>query len=102
MRNRRVQLKPALRIHVVPGVDARAAARDFLDDGAVGIDDIAENMYEVIWDEVLEALGHVADEIGIRRQRVETRIGPVFVLRNGALWTAARAKAAVVGTRGRP
>lgn len=87
---------------MVPGVNARAGARDFLANGAVGIDDIAENMYDVIWDEVLEILGHVADAAAIRRQRIETSIGPVFVLRDGTLWTAAKARATVLDMRGRP
>ena len=91
-----------MKIHVVPGVDARAAARDLLANGAVGIDDIAENMYDLIWDEIVEALGHGADETAIRRQRVATAIGPVFVLRDAALWTAAQVRAAVHEMRGHP
>ncbi len=98
----RLHLKEALKIHVVPGVDAQAAARDLLQNGAVGVDDIGENTYDLIWDEILDALGHVADEIAIRRQRIETRIGPVFVLRNATLWTAAKARAAVLEMRGDP
>jgi hypothetical protein len=98
----RSQLKKTLKIHVVPGVDARAGARDFLVNGAVGIDDIAEDMYEVIWEEILEELGHAADGMAIRRQRIETRTGPVFVFRDGALWTAANARAAVLDVQGLP
>ncbi len=101
MADRPRHLKRALKIHVVPGVDARAAARDFRAQGAVGVDDIAANMYDVIWDEILELLGHDADAIAIRRQRIDTRIGPVFVLRDGTLWTAAEARAAVLDLRGR-
>ena len=102
MDHTRLQLKRALKIHVVPGVDPRAAARDFLANGAVGIDDIAENMYDVIWDDILDVLGHVADETAIRRQRIETGIGPVFVLRDGTRWRASETRAAVLGMRGRP
>ncbi|MEQ8765474.1 MAG: hypothetical protein RL885_16220 [Planctomycetota bacterium] len=43
-----------LKIHVAP--HARTAARDLMNDGAVGIDDIGENLYDVIRDEILEEL----------------------------------------------
>ncbi len=90
-----------MRIHVVPGVDARAAARDLLETDAVGIDDIAENLYDVIRDEILEELGHAGDELDLRTQRVDTPIGPVFVLRNADVWSAKEARVAVLASRGR-
>jgi len=87
-----------MRIHVTPGVDARQAAQDLLETGAVGIDDISENLYDVIHYEILDQLGHIGDELDIRTQRVETAIGPVFVLRAAATWSAAGARRAVLAT----
>lgn len=89
-----------MEIHCVPGVDAAAAARDLFRDGAVGIDDIAENIYDVLHEEILEELGHLADGLDIRTQRVATSIGPVFVLRNARAWSAAEARRAVLAARG--
>ncbi len=91
-----------MRIHVVPGVDARAAARDLLETGAVGIDDIAENMHDVIHDEILDELGNAADGLDLRAQRVDTAMGPVFVLRDADRWSAAKARNVVLRDRGRP
>jgi len=90
-----------IKIHVAPGMDARKAAHDLLKDGAVGIDDIGENLYDVIRDEIIEELGHVADEIDIKTQRVDTSIGPVFVLRDANIWTAAKARKAVLMSWGK-
>ncbi len=90
-----------MRIHVVPGVDARAAARDLLETAAVGIDDIAENLYDVVRDEILEELGHAGDELDLRTQRIDTAIGPVFVLRNADVWSATEARRSVLANRGR-
>ncbi len=91
-----------MRIHVVPGVDARAAARDLRETGAVGIDDIGEGTHELLRDEILEELGHAADELDLRTQRVDTAIGPVFVVRNAALWSAEAVRKAVRASRGPP
>lgn len=89
-----------MKIHVTPGVDARAAARDLLADGAVGIDDIGENLHDVIRDEILAELGHAADAFDLREQRIDTARGPVFVLRVARLWSAARARSAVLAECG--
>jgi hypothetical protein len=95
-----------IKIHVAPGVDARAAARELLKTGAVGIDDIGEN-HDVVREEILDELGHAGDGIDLRTQRIDTPLGPVFVLRNVDVWSAADAKKAVlflrasVHTRGR-
>ncbi len=91
-----------MRIHVAPGADTRAAARDLLETGAVGIDDIAENLYDVVRDEILEELGNVGDELDLRTQRIDTAIGPVFVLRNADAWSSTEAKKAVLASRGQP
>jgi len=88
--------KDIITIHVTPGVDARAAARDLLKNGAVGIDDIGENSYDLIRDEILEILGHAGDAIDLRTERVSTAIGPVFVLRDADIWSAAKARRAVL------
>ena len=85
-----------IKIHVAPGVDARAAARDLLKTGAVGIDDIGENLHDVVREEILDELGHAGDGIDLRTQRVETPLGPVFVLRIADIWSAAEAKKAVL------
>ncbi len=90
-----------MKIHVTPGVDARAAARDLLETGAVAIDDIGENLYDVVRDEIFEELGRAVDDLDIRTQRVATSIGPVFVLRNTDIWSAARARSAVLAQHGR-
>ncbi len=97
-----MSVNKVMTIHVVPGVDARAAARDLIETGAVGIDDIGENMYDIIWDEILDELGHVGDELDLRMERVATAIGPVFVLRNADVWSAADARRAVQSSQGRP
>lgn len=94
--------KETMRIHVVPGVDSQAAALDLLKTGAVGIDDIAENMHNVVHDEILDELGNAADGLDLRTQRVDTAIGPVFVLRIADLWSAAKARNTVLRNRGRP
>ncbi len=90
----------SIKIHVEPGIDARAAARDLLRDGAVGIDDIGENLYDVARDEILEELGHAGDGIDVRTDWIEGPFGPVFVLRDAAIWSAAAAKKAVLASAG--
>ena len=55
-------LRDTLEVHVTPGLDAAAAARAFIRDGAVGVDDFAENLYDVVIDEILEHLGHAPDD----------------------------------------
>lgn len=94
--------KETMRIHVVPGVDSRAAARDLLETGAVGIDDIGESLQDIIHDEILEELGHAGDALDLRTQRVDTALGPVFVLRNADVWSAAEARKALLDDRGPP
>ena len=93
--------RDTIKIHVAPDVDVRAAARDLLMTGAVGIDDIGENLHDVVGDEILEQLGHAADELDIRMHRVDTAIGPVFVLRDADVWPAAEAKRVVLAQAGR-
>ena len=85
-----------IKIHVAPGVDALDAARDFLRTGAVGIDDIGENLYDLVREEILDELGNVGDGIELETDRVESPLGPVFVLRNADLWSAAQARNAVL------
>ena len=73
-----------MKIHITPGVDSAAAARDFMEYGTVGIDDFGGNLYDTIWDNILEILGHAADDLIIKEQRISTRLGPVFVLRDAS------------------
>jgi len=89
----------SFKIHVCPGVDARAAARDLRRDGVVGIDDIGETLYDVIRDEILDYLGHASDGVDWKTQRVNTAFGPVFVVRDPDLWSAAVVKQAVTRAR---
>jgi hypothetical protein len=88
-----------IKIHVAPGVDARAAAHDLLKTGAVGIDDTGENLYDLVRDEIFDELGNAGDGIDLRTQRVDTPLGPVFVFRNADVWSAADAKKAVLNSR---
>lgn len=88
-----------MRIHCCPGVDEVAAAKDFLDTGMVGVDDIAENLYDVIFEAIIDELGHAADFMDLREQRVDTSYGPVFVLRDHDRCSAQRARAAVLRER---
>lgn len=90
----------SVRIHVVPGVDARAAARDLLRAGVVGIDDIGEGTHEMIRDEILDHLGHAGDELDLRTQRIDTPFGPVFVYRDAAVWSEQAVRQAVLASRG--
>lgn len=85
-----------IKIHAAPGVDAREAARDFLKTGAVGIDDIGGNLYDLVREEILDELGNVGDGIDLESDRVESPFGPIFVLRNADLWSAAEAKKTVL------
>ena len=89
-----------IKIHVAPGVDAREAARDFLKTGAIGIDDIGENLYDLVREEILDELGNAGDGIDLRTDRVESAFGPVFVLRDAAIWSVAAAKKAVLTSAG--
>ena len=89
-----------MRIHVVPGVDAELAAADLLATGMVAVDDIGEQSYKGVFDEIMEELGHMADGLDLREQCVETPLGAVFVLRDPDMWSAARAKKAVLAARG--
>ena len=83
-----------------PGVDVRAAVRDLMKDGAVGIDDIGENTYDSIRDAILDSLGHAAGGFDLRTQRIATAMGPVFVLRNHHVWSAANTRRAVLSEYG--
>lgn len=93
------ETRQTMRIHVVPGVDAESAAADVLSVGMVMVDDIGEQSYQVVFDEILEELGHMGDGLDLREQRVETPFGPVFILREPDMWSAARAKKAVLAAR---
>ena len=64
-----------------------------------GIDDISENLYDVVQDEIMDSLGVAGDELDLRTQRIDTPSGPVFVLRQASVWSAARARAEVLRTR---
>ena len=86
-----------MKIHSSPGVDAEQAARDLIECGAVAIDDIGENLYDVIFEEIIDLLGHVADELDLRTVRVRTQFGPVFVMRNARLWSESEAKEDILG-----
>lgn len=85
-----------LNIHSVHDFDARSAAREFVRLGAVAVDDISENLYDLARDELFDELGHAADAFEIRTQRVPTSIGPVFVFRDPARVSATQAKALVL------
>jgi hypothetical protein len=89
-----------MRVHVVPGVDAASAADDLLQTGMVAVDDIGRETYRGVFDEILEELGHLADGLDLREQRVETAFGPVFILRDPDMWSAARVRRAVLADRG--
>ena len=91
-----------MRIHIVPGVDAESAAADLMATGMVAVDDIAEQSYQGVFEEILEELGHMADDLDLREQRVDTSFGPVFILRVPGVWSAARARKAVLAARGGP
>lgn len=80
-----------VRIHDVHDFDAAAAAEDLLRHGIVAIDDVTERLHECAEEELLEVLGHVADELEIRRHTVDTPFGRVFVLRDAARITAREA-----------
>ena len=71
-----------IKIHDVHGLDAKRAAKDLLSNGFVAIDDISWQLVDCAWDEVLDALGHTADYLDLARQRIETKWGPVFVIRD--------------------
>lgn len=65
----------------------------------VGIDDIAENLYDVIFEAIIDELGFAADDMDLRQQRVDTSYGPVFVLRDHERCSAREARAAVTRER---
>jgi len=58
--------EPEMRIHVTPGVDARAAAKDLIATGMVAVDDIGGSLYDLVFEEILEEIGHAADDLDIR------------------------------------
>ena len=89
-----------MRIHVVPGVDEELAASDLLATGMVAVDDIGEQSYQGVFDDILGELGHIADGLDLRKQQVETPLGPVFILRDPDMWSAARTKKVVLAARG--
>ena len=47
-------------------------ARDFLKTDAVGIDDIGENLYDLVREEILDEVGNVGDPIDLQTDRVES------------------------------
>lgn len=89
-----------MRVHVVPGVDTQSAAADLVATGMVAVDDIGEQSYQGVFEEIMEELGHMGDGLDFGEQRIETPLGPVFVLREPSMWSAARAKKAVQAGRG--
>jgi hypothetical protein len=96
------EMRQIMRIHVVPGVDAASAAADLMQTGMVAVDDIGRESYQGVFEEILEELGHMADVLDLREQRVETPLGPVFILREPSMWSASRARKAVFADRGGP
>lgn len=91
-----------MEIHDIHGFDARRAANELLSAGFIAIDDISWQLVDCAWDEVLNALGHAADELVLARQRVETSLGPVFVIRDAELVSAAKARREVLKCRPAP
>ena len=91
-----------MRIHLVHDLDAHAAARDLLENGMVAIDDITEELIDDAEEDIFEELGYAGDGILLTKQRVDTSWGPVFVLRDPDVVSAAKARAAVLRERPEP
>lgn len=92
---------PRLQIRLSQGFDAAAAAGEMLEHGVTLVDDIAEQLYDVCRDEVIEELGHAADEMDVQVTRVTTSIGPVFIFRDRNRVPLAEAKRLVFASRSR-
>lgn len=91
-----------MKIYIASGIDSRRAAKELLREGMVAIDDISEGLIDVTWDEILDELSHAADELDLRRDRIATALGPVFVIRDHERVSAAKARAAVLRENGPP
>jgi hypothetical protein len=93
--------KTPLKIQVrdVHEFDASGAAHDLIRMGMVAVDDIGEGLHDVAWEELHEELGHGADGLNLKKQRVDTGWGPVFVMRDADRVTAAAARKAVLQER---
>lgn len=88
-----------MRIHDVHDFDAKAASRDLLKFGLTAVDDFGGSLYDCAQDELLEELGHAGDEIDLATDRIETSWGPVFVFRDRARVSLAKARALVMAER---
>ena len=90
-----------IKIHVAPEVNVRAVAQDLLSTGAVGIDGITECLHGFFRDVVLDNLGFAGDAFDVQMQIVDTSLGPVLVLREANVWSAARARREIIRLRDR-
>lgn len=90
---------PRLEIRLSQGFDAAAAAVEMLELGVTLVDDIAEQLYDICREEVMDELGHAADEMDVQVTRVATSFGPVFIFRDRRRVTLAEAKKLVFAER---
>lgn len=67
--------------------------------GMTLVDDIAEQLYDICCDEVMEELGHAADAMAVQVTRVATNLGPVFILWDHHRVTLAEATCEVFAQR---
>jgi len=88
-------------IHDVHAFDARTAARELLRHGMVAVDDITEKLIDCAWEDLFDQLGHSADGMRFKTQRIETGWGPVFVMRDAKRVSAVKARNVVLGLRPR-
>lgn len=81
-----------MQIYSVHDFDAKSAARDFLREGIVAVDDVSANLYDLAREELFHQLGHATDAFDIKTQRVPTYVGPVFVFRDASRISAKQAR----------
>lgn len=86
----------------VHAIDARRAAAELAGQGMVAVDDITEGLMDCAWEEIFDELGHVADGMPLKAERIETGWGPMFVMRDADHVSPEEARSAVLIQRLRP
>lgn len=70
-----------IKIHSAMRADAEALARELMKKGTVVLDDIGGSLFDVVFDEIYDALGEWLDYRDVVEEKYDTPIGPAYVLR---------------------
>jgi hypothetical protein len=71
-----------MEIHSVLGIDAEVVASELKETGIIALEDIGGSVFDMVFDEIYDALGDWLEGREIVEELYEAPSGPVYVLRD--------------------